>query len=418
MKPPTLKDDCFALPPGVNWTPVDEALELLKARLNCVVGTETLPVGDVAARVAARQVLAKRGNPPTANSAVDGYGFAFDAIGDGQQTLPLIAGRSAAGAPFDGAVPPGSAIRILTGAQLPDGVDSVVMQEDVRVGDGAITFQAGLKRRANARDAGEDVKAGAVLFKAGHRFSPPDQALLAATGLGEVEVYQHLKVGVLSTGDELRQAGVPARADQIYDANRPMLLALLARWGFEAVDLGHAADDRDDLRDCLNHAAASVDAILTSGGASAGEEDHMSAILAAEGQIQSWRIALKPGRPLALGLWQGVPIFGLPGNPVAAFICALIFARPALGQLGGADWAKPQGFMVPAAFAKAKKAGRREYLRARIMPDGRVEAFRSEGSGLISGMSWADGLVELGDEAQEVKPGDLVRFLPYGSFGI
>jgi molybdopterin molybdotransferase len=417
MKPPSLKDDCFALPPGVNWTPVDKALALLQERLSCVVGTESLPVGDVAGRVAAGQVLAKRNNPPTANSAVDGYGFVHTTLGDGPQTLSLVAGRSAAGAPYDGVVPVGSAIRILTGAQLPEGVDTVVMQEDVSLGDGTISFQAGLKPRANARDAGEDVAAGAVLFAAGHRYSPPDLALLAATGLGEVDVYQRLKVGVLSTGDELRQAGTTARDDQIYDANRPMLLSLLHRWGFAAIDLGHAADDRADLRACLNCAAKSVDAIVTSGGASAGEEDHMSAILAAEGQITSWRIALKPGRPLALGQWQNVPIFGLPGNPVAAFVCALIFARPALGLLGGADWATPQGFMVPAAFAKSKKAGRREYLRARMI-DGKVEAFRSEGSGLISGLSWADGLVELGDAAQQVQPGDPVRFLPYGSFGL
>jgi len=188
MKPPSLKDDCFALPEGVNWTPVDEALALLKARLNCVVGKETLPVAEVAGRVAAAEIHARRANPPTANSAVDGFGFSFASMGDGQQTFALLKGRSAAGAPYDGAVPPGSVIRILTGAQLPNGVDSVVMQEDVSVGDGAISFQAGLKRRANARDAGEDVKKGAGLFATGHRFSPPDLALLVATGLGEVEV--------------------------------------------------------------------------------------------------------------------------------------------------------------------------------------------------------------------------------------
>ncbi len=419
MKPPSLKDDCFALPPGVNWTPVDEALALLRAQLVCVVDTEILPVANVAGRVGAAEIHARRANPPTANSAVDGYGFAFAALGgEGVQTLPLVDGRSAAGAPYVGTVPHGSAIRILTGAQLPDGVDSVIMQEDVRAAGGAISFQAGMKPHANARDAGEDVKKGAVLFATGHRFLPPDLALLAATGLGEVEVYQRLRVGVLSTGDELRQAGTPVRADQIYDANRPMLLSLLARWGVEAVDLGHAADDRGDLRASLNHAASSVDAILTSGGASAGDEDHMSAILADEGQVQSWRIALKPGRPLALGLWRGVPIFGLPGNPVAALVCALIFARPALGQLSGANWATPQVFMVPAGFCKVKKAGRREYLRARMGENGRVEVFRSEGSGLISGLSWADGLVELGEAAQVVKAGDLVRYLPYESFGI
>jgi molybdopterin molybdotransferase len=158
--------------------------------------------------------------------------------------------------------------------------------------------------------------------------------------------------------------------------------------------------------------------ILTSGGASAGDEDHVSRLLRDRGQLSSWRIAVKPGRPLALALWQGVPVFGLPGNPVAAFTCALVFARPALSLLSGAGWAVPQGFAVPAAFSKSKKAGRREYLRARLDADGRAEVFRSEGSGRISGLSWATGFVELPDAACGVTPGMPVRFLPYASFGV
>ncbi|MFT4716899.1 MAG: molybdopterin molybdotransferase [Paracoccaceae bacterium] len=417
MKPPVLKDDCFALPSGVHWTPVDEALDLLRTRLACVVGTETLPIMQVSGRVLGQTVRAIRSNPPTANSAIDGFGFAHSALGDGTQVLALLDGRSAAGAPYHGVVPHGSAVRILTGATLPAGVDTVVMQEDVAVSEGQISFQSGLKARANARRAGEDVLAEDTLFQQGHKLSPQDIALLAAAGLGEVSVYKRLRVGVLSTGDEIKPAGSKANKDQIYDANRPMLLAVLARWGMDTIDLGHVGDDRIDLRDRLDSAAKQVDAILTSGGASAGEEDHLSAILAAEGQVQSWRIALKPGRPLALGMWQGVPIFGLPGNPVAAFVCTLIFACPSLALMGGGDWALPQGFMVPAGFAKVKKAGRREFLRGR-MEDGQVKIFRSEGSGLISGLSWANGLVELSDEAQTVAKGDPVRFIPYGSFGL
>jgi molybdopterin molybdotransferase len=417
MKPPTLQDDCFALPPGVNWTPVEQALELLRARLDCVVGHEVVAVGQAAGRILAADVFAQRSNPPTANSAVDGYGFAFASLTDDVQKMPLVDGRSAAGVPYLHEVPPGSAIRILTGASLPKGVDTVVMQEDVALSDGSITFEPGIKARANARKSGEDVLAGHQVFARGHRLAPQDIAGLASVGIGEVEVFKPLRVGVLSTGDEIKPAGSKISDDQIYDANRPMLLAMLQRWNIAAVDLGHVGDDRNSLRDCLNDAADQVDAILTSGGASAGEEDHLSALLTAEGQVHSWRIALKPGRPLALGMWNGVPIFGLPGNPVAAFVCTLIFARPALGQLGGADWAHPQGFMVPAGFSKVKKAGRREYLRARMSGE-QVEKFRSEGSGLISGLSWADGLVELGDDAQQLKVGDLVRFYPFGSFGL
>ncbi len=179
--------------------------------------------------------------------------------------------------------------------------------------------------------------------------------------------------------------------------------------------MGRAADDRATVRASLETAAQQANVILTSGGASAGDEDHISALLRDSGAMQEWRIALKPGRPLALGVWQGVPVFGLPGNPVAALVCTLIFARPAMAALSGAGWFEPQGFTVPAAFEKRKKPGRREYLRARIC-DGRAEVFKSEGSGRISGLSWAEGLVELPDGAVHVRPGDPVRYLPFGSF--
>ena len=185
--------------------------------------------------------------------------------------------------------------------------------------------------------------------------------------------------------------------------------ALACRWGFEAVDLGHAADDPGVIAERLDTGAAEADVILTSGGASAGDEDHVSRLLKERGALSSWRIAIKPGRPLALALWDGVPVFGMPGNPVAAFVCALIFARPALSVLSGGPWLEPEAFTVPAAFAKAKKQGRREYLRARLDADGHAEVFRSEGSGRISGLAWATGLVELGDQASDIAHGTPVR---------
>ncbi len=418
MQPPHLKNDCFALPPGVDWTPVDDALALLRERLHCVVGTEELALSEAAGRVLAASVSAKRSNPPTANSAVDGYGFAHAALGAGVQILPLLDARSAAGQAFEGEVPHGHAIRVLTGAQLPTGVDTVVLEEDTREEDGKIAFHDGLKKGANARQAGEDVNAGETLFAAGHRLGPQDVALLAATGLGMIQVFQPLRVGILSTGDEICEPGTEAGMNRIFDANRPMLLATLARWGCTAVDLGHVNDDRALLRDRLNDAASRVDAILTSGGASAGDEDHLSAILEEEGTISTWRIAVKPGRPLALGQWNSVPLFGLPGNPVAAFVCTLVFARPALGLMAGANWQSPQGFRVEAAFAKNKKAGRREYLRARLNAKGQAEVFHSEGSGRISGLSWADGLVELGDGAEGISAGTAVTYYPFSSYGL
>ena len=415
-KPPPLRDDCFALPAGVEWTPVDAALAHLKAQLSAVTEVEALPLDQALGRVLAEDVTATRANPPLPNTAVDGYGFAGPAA-EGVHVMPLVAGRAAAGLAFDGDVPAGHAIRILTGASLPQGVDTVILQEDVTVEGGQIAFHGPLKQGANTRKAGEDVMAGDIVARAGRRLTPADLALMAAVGVDRIEVRKPLRVGVLSTGDEVVSAGAEAKAGQIYDANRPMLLGLIRAFGHMPVDLGIAPDDPIALRDILDDAAGRVDAVLTSGGASSGDEDHVSALLKDAGAMALWRIAVKPGRPLALGLWQGVPVFGLPGNPVAAMVCSLIFARPALAVLAGEDWADPQGFDVPAGFEKSKKAGRREYLRAR-MRDGAVEVFASEGSGRISGLSWAEGLVELPDGAAEVTRGDPVRFIPFGSFGL
>ena len=417
LSPPPLRDDCFSLPAGVDWAPVDDALALLRKRLGPVTGVETVPLAKALGRTLAAPVIARRANPPLPNTAVDGYGFAHASLPPGDPVLPLVAGRAAAGLRFDGAVPPGHAIRILTGAALPDGVDTVVLQEDVRLGAGEIAFRGGHKPGANTRRAGEDVEEGQTILTAGRAVRASDLALVAAVGESALSVRKPLRVAVISTGDELAEAGEAVSAGQIFDANRPMLLALTKRAGHVPVDMGRVADERTAIRARLDAAAAGADAILTSGGASAGDEDHVSALLNETGAMSMWRIAIKPGRPLGLGLWQGVPVFCLPGNPVAAMVTTCIFGLPALGLLAGRGWQPPRRFTVPAAFSKRKKPGRREYLRARLV-DGQVEVFKSEGSGRISGLSWADGLVELPDGAIDVVPGDPVTYIPWEGFGI
>jgi len=415
LNPPPLRDDCFALPAGVDWTPVDEALAMLRERLRPVVGMSDVPLAGARGRVLAAPVVARRANPPQANTAVDGYGFAHAALTGGDQVLPLAPGRAAAGAPHDRPVPKGQALRVLTGAALPEGVDTVILQEDVTLGEGEIAFRGGIRPGANTRAAGEDVQAGDTALEPGRVLTPADLALCAAVGVAALSVHDPLTVGVLSTGDELAEPGAPAGPGQIHDANRPMLTALIEEFGHRPVDLGRVPDDRAALRATLDRGAAETDLILTSGGASAGDEDHVSALLNEAGAMAQWRIAIKPGRPLALGLWAGTPVFGLPGNPVAAMVCTLIFARPAMALMAGQGWTAPQAVEVPAAFSKSKKPGRREFLRARLR-DGRAEVFKSEGSGRISGLSWAEGLVELPDGAAEIAPGDPVRYIPFASF--
>ncbi|RED12699.1 molybdopterin-binding protein [Pontivivens insulae] len=409
-----LRDDCFALPPGVDWTPVDVALDRLRAAARPVTAAQTIPVSAAGGRILAGEVVALVSHPPLPNSAVDGYGGAAEALLPGKP-IDLVDGRSAAGAPYTGCVPKGRALRILTGAAIPDGVDTVILQEDVQREGQTIRLEGHPRPGANIRKAGEDVAAGAPVLPAGRRLTVADLALLSATGHASVAVRAKLRVAVLSTGDEITDG--PLGHGQMRDANRPMLLDMVRRWGMEPVDLGIAPDDRAAVRAALDAGAAGADAILSTGGASAGDEDHMSALLGEAGALHTWRIAIKPGRPLALAQWRDVPVFGLPGNPVAAFTCAALFARPTLQVMAGAAWPDLPVQSHPAAFTKRKKPGRREVLRARLR-NGAVEVYASEGSGRIAGLSWAEGFCLLPDVAQDIAPGTMVEYVPFSALGL
>ena len=413
---PKLSNDCFSMPQGVDWTPVDDALKMLQDRLKTIVKTETIPVELSDGRILAGPVKARRSNPPFTNSAVDGYAFK-GALSDGQHCFSLAEGRSAAGTLFLGTVQATEALRILTGAALPEGTDTVVLEEDVLVDGYSLYINGPLKQSSNVRQEGEDTFEGLKLFAKGHQIQPQDIGRLISAGVSQVTVYCPLRVAIISTGSELCEPDTVAQNEQIFDANRPMLQAILKRWGMDVVDIGIVTDDAALVREALNDAASQADVVITSAGASAGDEDHVSASLTAAGNMSLWRIAVKPGRPLALGMWNGVPVFGLPGNPVAAFVCTLIFVRPSLMQLAGAGFVVPKSLTLPASFSKTKKAGRREYLRARRKGD-TIEIFSSEGSGRISGLSWAEGLVELPDEALEIITGNPVKYFPYSSFGL
>ncbi|MGB0957137.1 MAG: molybdopterin-binding protein [Litorivicinus sp.] len=417
MSAAPLRNDCFALPPGVNWTPLNEALERLASRLHRVVESAgAVPLSAAMGRITAEDIRAPRAHPPSSNSAVDGYAF-LGPLSAVPARLPLVPGRSAAGVPFDGVVPAGHAVRILTGAVMPAGTDTVVLDEDSRIEGDQLVLDGTLKAGANRRKAGEDIQLGDLIVAQGTRLNATHLAVLASVGVAEVPVYRRLRVGVLSTGDEVKPVGAAVTDFQIYDANRPMLHGLVQRLGYDLVDLGHAMDTAEAVTEALNRGAETCDLVLTSGGISAGDEDHVSKVLKGEGTISNWRIALKPGRPLALAMYRSTPVVGLPGNPVAAWVCGLRFGAPAMSMLAGAGWFEPLGFTVPAAFSKNKKPGRSEFLRARIQ-QGAAEVFASEGSGRVTGLAWSEGLVELDEGAEQITPGHPVRYLPYASFGL
>jgi molybdopterin molybdotransferase len=295
------------------------------------------------------------------------------------------------------------------------------MQEDVQLdAAGNAVLPQGLKLGANVRPAGEDVARGIAALPAGLRLRPQDVALIAAFGLTDVEVRRRIRVAVFSTGNELVSPGSSRGAPQQFDSNRFMLMALLFRLGCEVRDLGIITDDRKLLAAALRDAAGAHDLILTTGGVSTGEEDHVKAAVTSVGSLVLWRMAIKPGRPVAMGIIDGTPVIGLPGNPVASFVTFAHVVRPTVFALAGAVPEKLTPMPVRAAFNYRKKVARREYVRVslRTRPDGVLEAvkFPREGAGLLSSLVETDGLVELGEQTTQVNPGDLVGFLSYANF--
>jgi molybdopterin molybdotransferase len=309
-------------------------------------------------------------------------------------------------------------MRVFTGAPMPQGADTVVMQEDVRRQDTAILVPSGLKLGANARPAGEDIAAGALALPEGKRLGPAEIGLAAALGQAQLAVRPRLKVGVFSTGDELASPGSTLGPAQSYDSNRFTLLTLLAALPVKAHDLGILPDNRAATEAALHDAAAGHDLLLTSGGVSTGEEDHVRAAIEAGGRLVFWRLAVKPGRPAAMGLVRGTPVLGLPGNPVAAVVTFLHLARPLVLRLAGALPEALPRFVAEADFSYRKKPGRREYVRVSLQATAglpRAQKFAREGAGLLTSLTQSDAFVELGEEVTAVSPGDRVAVLPFGA---
>lgn len=399
-----------------------EALAALEDAIEPLGNTENVMLLACANRIAAKDIVAKRLVPPADNSAVDGFAFAHADLKATAQTLG-ISMRLPAGISEVKDLPRGTAAQIFTGAPLPPGADTVAMQEDCRVSGETIQVPADIPKGMNCRKSGTDMQPGQPLLKSGRRIRPADIAALASQGIRSLEVAKAPRVAVFSTGDELIQPGTSQGMGQVFDSNRPMLNALSEHWPCRVEDAGRLPDSADTVDRALRQAATKADVIVTTGGASAGEEDHTARALAKLGSSIVSGIAIKPGHPLQIGRIGSCVVAALPGNPVAAFVCALLYLRPLLYQLSGAPFPQPKAVHLPAAFQiELKKPDRREFYRGipKIENDVivAVEKFSPDSSALISGLQAAGGLIEIPEETTKIERGELVRYLPFQEFDL
>ena len=417
-----LSDDCFAF--GDTLTPLDDALRALHERTAPIAETAEIALAAAIGRTLAEDIAAPFDVPPHDNSAVDGYAIYFDDLDPIAETRLPVTGRAAAGHPLERPARRGEAIRIFTGAAIPPGdapPDTVMMQEDCREDGGDVVIMPGIKRGANRRAAGEDIRTGETVLQTGQLLRPQDIGVAASLGRTRLRVYQPLRVAVFSSGDELREPGGTLDPGAIFDSNRFALAAALSQLGCTVTDLGIITDDFEVIREALRAAAADHDLLITSGGMSTGDEDHIKAAVEALGSLHFWRLAIKPGRPVALGQIETkngpVPFAGLPGNPVAALVTFMVVARPLILRLSGARSAVPISYRVRAGFDHRKKISRREFVRARIVADTDgwpvAEKHGRSGAGVLSSLVGADGLVALPEDMTFLEAGSMVEFLPF-----
>jgi molybdopterin molybdotransferase len=419
MKARPIVDDCFA--PGGERLTHDDAVKLIQSRVGRVVGIEQVALEKAHNRILAKAVIAPRDIPAFTNSAVDGYAIAHASLKAGESRLKVVM-RIAAGEESLGRLYPGEAARIFTGAALPEGADTCLMQEDVSTMGDEIIVAGAVKPGANRREAGEDRRAGEAVATEGCTLRPQEIAAIASTGQSYVTCFERLKVALVSTGNELVQPGEKPKSKGVYESNSFMLKGLLTSTGAKVEDFGTIGDERSAIEAMIDQAAKECHVILTTGGASRGEADHMVRTIREKGVLHGWQLAVKPGRPFAMGQVADRAVLALPGNPVAVFVTFLLYGLPVLARLQGKSWKPPQRYPLKAGFSfTGKKKGRREFWRGWVEDarDGpKVQKFARDGSGLITGLRQATGLIEIGEEISDVKEGDLVAFIPFAEFGV
>ncbi|MEW5769251.1 MAG: gephyrin-like molybdotransferase Glp [Pseudomonadota bacterium] len=389
----------------------DAALARLLGAARAVEETVAVPCEAALGRVLAQELVSAVDVPPLDNAAMDGYALRAADWREGEW-LP-VSQRIPAGS-LGAPLAPGSAARIFTGAPVPEGADTVVMQEDTESGEAGVRILRAPKPGGHVRRRGEDIRIGQAVLVPGTRLGPAQLGVAASVGATELTVYRPLRVAVFFTGDEIVMPGQPLPPGRIYNSNRAGLLALLERLGVTVLDLGQVPDRLDATVAVLERAIREADVVITTGGVSVGEEDHVKAAVERLGSLHMWKVAMKPGKPLAYGRVGGTDFIGLPGNPVSAFVVYTLFVRPFLLARMGATHTPPLAFTVPAAFTWGKPGQRREFLRARI-EDGRAVLYPNQSSGVLTSLAWADGLVDV-EIGVTVQPGDPVRFLPLGEW--
>lgn len=400
--------------------PVDAARLRIRDAIEPVRERETVPIRLALNRILAEDLHATMNVPGAANSAMDGYAVDSAVIPETGTVELKITGTSWAGRPYGGVVPPGGCVRIMTGAVLPAGTDTVVMQENTRIGGDRVTIDSRTLPGENVRAAGEDFSRGDLVIRSGTSLYPPELGLIASLGIGEIKVWRKLRVACFMTGDELRAIGEPLDTGQIYDSNRYTLYGMLARLGAEMIDLGIVRDDRDAIEKALLQAADAADAIVTSGGVSVGDADLVREVLGKVGQVNFWKVAMKPGRPLAFGRVRNAWFFGLPGNPVSTVVTFYQFVLPALKKLMGEEYADPPSFRVTCSSNLKKRPGRQEYQRGILYRDAAgelaVKKTGAQGSGILSSMTRANCFIILPVENDGVVAGESVEVQPF--FGL
>ncbi len=402
--------------------PVAQAQEFIARLVPRVQGVEMLPLRSALGRVLAHDIVSSINVPSHDNSAMDGYALKGADLAVDADTVLQVVGSGFAGQGFQGAVAPGQCVRIMTGAVMPDGLDTVIPQEFVKADTDRIVIPAGVVRSGdNRRLAGEDLACGEAALAAGRLLRPADLGMLASLGQAEVPVMRRLRVAFFSTGNELRSIGQSLDEGCVYDSNRYTLWGMLQRLGVEVLDMGVVRDDPAELEAAFSAAARDADVVITSGGVSVGEADYTKMIMAKLGDVLFWRIAMRPGRPMAIGRIESeghsAILFGLPGNPVAVMVTFYALVRDALLAMSGAAPAPLPMLRAVSAGAIRKRSGRTEYQRGIVAPtaDGgwEVRVTSSQGSGILRSMSEANGLVVLGHEQGDVAAGDVVSVLPF-----